>query len=210
MKFEEKCQVDENPTVATTKSATTEKILTTATWSRSTSRHGFYSGNTFYKMQILRERVRDVYILFTRWGRVGTQWPVPADPLRFNRRGQEGVLLCLQTKYRQPVGRRHSFAKVREEVPPASGDEKDQGGRLHQGDQLQGPRIPSSHLHKAIYKLIRRICNYKVIINAVKLSITSNSILPLQSLTKERLADADTLLNGIQNALKATTESRKN
>jgi WGR domain len=34
---------------------------------------GMYSGNTFYKMQLLKEQIRGVYILFTRWGRVGDQ-----------------------------------------------------------------------------------------------------------------------------------------
>ena len=34
--------------------------------------HSLYSGNTFYKMQILREKIRDVYVVFTRWGRVGS------------------------------------------------------------------------------------------------------------------------------------------
>jgi predicted DNA-binding WGR domain protein len=32
---------------------------------------GEYSGNTFYKMQLLYEYNREVYFLYTRWGRVG-------------------------------------------------------------------------------------------------------------------------------------------
>lgn len=32
---------------------------------------GYYSQNVFYKMQVLHEKVRDVYILLTRWGRIG-------------------------------------------------------------------------------------------------------------------------------------------
>ena len=34
-------------------------------------KYGYYSGNTFYKMQLVRDKIRDVYIVFTRWGRVG-------------------------------------------------------------------------------------------------------------------------------------------
>lgn len=33
--------------------------------------HGFYSGNTFYRMQLLRDKVRGVIVLFTNWGRTG-------------------------------------------------------------------------------------------------------------------------------------------
>jgi hypothetical protein len=32
---------------------------------------GEYSGNTFYKMQLLYEYNREVFFLYTRWGRVG-------------------------------------------------------------------------------------------------------------------------------------------
>ena len=32
---------------------------------------GFYSENVFYKMQILFEKNRNIYILFTNWGRIG-------------------------------------------------------------------------------------------------------------------------------------------
>lgn len=34
--------------------------------------NGVYSENVFYKMQVLHELNRNVYILFTRWGRIGT------------------------------------------------------------------------------------------------------------------------------------------
>lgn len=34
--------------------------------------NGVYSENVFYKMQVLHELNRNVFILFTRWGRIGT------------------------------------------------------------------------------------------------------------------------------------------
>ena len=35
-------------------------------------KNGHYSENVFYRMQVIHERNRNVYILFTRWGRIGT------------------------------------------------------------------------------------------------------------------------------------------
>jgi len=35
-------------------------------------KNGYYSENVFYRMQVIHERNRNVYILFTRWGRIGT------------------------------------------------------------------------------------------------------------------------------------------
>ena len=39
-------------------------------------KNGLYSENVFYKMQILHEKVRGVFILFTRWGRIGEEGQV--------------------------------------------------------------------------------------------------------------------------------------
>lgn len=35
--------------------------------------YGNYSLNTYYKMQIGRDEVRNLYILFTNWGRIGNE-----------------------------------------------------------------------------------------------------------------------------------------
>jgi predicted DNA-binding WGR domain protein len=35
-------------------------------------KNGMYSENVFYRMQVLNEKNRNVFILFTRWGRIGT------------------------------------------------------------------------------------------------------------------------------------------
>eukprot|EP01113_Clastostelium_recurvatum_P006675 TRINITY_DN13043_c0_g1_i1.p1 TRINITY_DN13043_c0_g1~~TRINITY_DN13043_c0_g1_i1.p1 ORF type:complete len:161 (-),score=47.88 TRINITY_DN13043_c0_g1_i1:41-523(-) len=34
-------------------------------------KHGTYGKNNFYKMQVIRDTVKDMFILWTRWGRVG-------------------------------------------------------------------------------------------------------------------------------------------
>jgi len=42
--------------------------------------NGYYSKNVFYRMQILLEKVRNVYILFTRWGRIGEEGQYQQTP----------------------------------------------------------------------------------------------------------------------------------
>ena len=63
-------------------------------------------------------------------------------------------------------------------------------------------RMPVSHLQKSIYKLIRRICNYKVISSAVRLEYHIDSeALPLTEITKERLLDAEATLKALKGAV---------
>lgn len=34
-------------------------------------KNGIYGDYVFYKMQLLHDNVRDLYVVFTRWGRIG-------------------------------------------------------------------------------------------------------------------------------------------
>ena len=36
-------------------------------------RNGIYGDYVFYKMQLLHDSVRDLFVVFTRWGRIGEQ-----------------------------------------------------------------------------------------------------------------------------------------
>lgn len=46
--------------------------------------HGVWGINNFYKMQVIHDKVKDLYVLWTRWGRIGTtgqyqRTPFPTD-----------------------------------------------------------------------------------------------------------------------------------
>jgi primosomal protein N'' len=57
--------------------------------------------------------------------------------------------------------------------------------------------------------MMRRLCNYKIIVNALKNNYRFNSSeVPIHSLTKERISDAQAVLDGISKTLKAYEDSR--
>src|SRR5690606_16772642 len=74
--------------------------------------YGYYSGNTFYKMQILRERVRDVYILFTRWGRVGTDGQYQQTPFSKLDDAKKEFCSIFKSKSGNLWEDRHNFVNV--------------------------------------------------------------------------------------------------
>jgi ankyrin repeat protein/predicted DNA-binding WGR domain protein len=207
-KFEERCPVDENATGNYEVCYDGEDPYDCYMVKVDIS-YGYYSGNTFYKMQILRERVRDVYILFTRWGRVGTSGQFQQTPYSAIEDARKEFCSIFKSKSGNPWEDRHSFVKVEKKYRLVPVRKETKVENFIKAINYKDPRIPETHLDKTIYKLIRRICNYKVINNAVKNEYRmDNSILPLQSLTKERLSDAETILKALQKSLDAYQEVR--
>lgn len=43
-------------------------------------KNGLYSENVFYRMQVLNEINRNIFILFTKWGRIGTTGQFQSTP----------------------------------------------------------------------------------------------------------------------------------
>jgi ankyrin repeat protein/predicted DNA-binding WGR domain protein len=207
-KFEEKCQVDENATGNYEVCYDGEDPYDCYMVKVDIS-YGYYSGNTFYKMQILRERVRDVYILFTRWGRVGTSGQFQQTPYSTIEDARKEFCSIFKSKSGNLWEDRHNFVKVDKKYRLVPVTKRTKVENFITAINYRDSRLPQSHIDKAIYKLIRRICNYKVISNAVKFEYhIDNSIVPLQSLTKNRLADADAVLKAIQNTLELYQEAR--
>ena len=208
-KLEEKCQVDENATgnyeVCYDETDPYDCYMVKVDIS-----YGYYSGNTFYKMQILRERVRDVYILFTRWGRVGTEGQFQQTPYSAIEEARKEFCSVFKSKSGNLWEDRHSFVKVEKKYRLVPVVKRMKVESYIKAINYKDPRIPLSHLDKAIYKLIRRICNYKVISSAVKFEFQIDSnILPLQSLTRERLADAESVLKAIESTIESYNKARE-
>jgi predicted DNA-binding WGR domain protein len=170
---------------------------------------GYYSGNTFYKMQILREKVRDVYILFTRWGRVGTDGQYQQTPFAKLEEARKEFCSVFKSKSGNQWEDRHQFVKVDKKYRLVPVTKKTRFESFLKAFNYKDPRLPQSNLDKHIFKLIRRICNYKVISNAVKTEYRiDDAVVPLQSLTKDRLLDAEAIVKGLSTALENYEKAR--
>jgi ankyrin repeat protein/predicted DNA-binding WGR domain protein len=171
--------------------------------------HGYYSGNTFYKMQILREKVRDVYVLFTRWGRVGTPGQFQQTPFSTIDDARKEYCSVFKSKSGNLWEDHHNFVKVEKKYRLLPVIAKAKFEDYIKAFNHNDPRLPRTELAKEIYSLMRRLCNYKIIVNALKNNYRFNSSeVPIHSLTKERISDAQAVLDGISKTLKAYEEAR--
>ncbi len=170
---------------------------------------GYYSGNTFYKMQILREKVRDVYILFTRWGRVGTDGQYQQTPFSKIEEARKEHCSVFKSKTGNQWEDRHQFVKVDKKYRLVPLAKKTRFESFLKAFNYKDPRMPQSNLDKHIFKLIRRLCNYKVISSAIKAEYRiDEAVVPLQSLTKDRLLDAEAIVKGLTTALENYEKAR--
>ena len=210
-RFEEKAKVDENAVGTGNYEVTYDGEDPYDTYMVKVDiSYGYYSGNVFYKMQILRERVRDVYIVFTRWGRVGTSGQYQQTPFSKVEDARKEFCSIFRSKTGNNWEDRHSFVKVDKKYRLVPVTKRTKFESYLKAFNYKDPRMPDTHLTKPVFKLIRRICNYKIFNNALKFEYNlDESVLPLQSITKERLLDALSVLTAIEKAIDSYEVARQ-
>ena len=205
---EERCEVDHNA-VGNYEVVYDEEDAFDAFMVKVDISKGFYSGNTFYKMQILREKVRDIYVLFTKWGRVGDDGQYQQTPFSTLEECKKEFSSVFKAKSGNPWENRHKFEKVDKKYRLVPFSKKTRFEQYLKAFNYRDPSLPNTNLAKAVFKFIRRICNSKVFSNALKFEFNiDETILPLQSLTRERLSDAQTILNSIEKAIQDYNDSK--
>ena len=171
--------------------------------------YGYYSGNTFYKMQILREKVRDVYILFTRWGRVGTDGQYQQTPFSKIEDARKEFCSVFKSKSGNAWEDRHDFKKSSRKYRIVPFVAKAKYENYIKAFNYSDPRMPKSELPLVIFKLMRRICNYKIISTALKAYNFDSAHLPLHSLSKERILDAQAIVDALTKTFESYEKARK-
>jgi ankyrin repeat protein/predicted DNA-binding WGR domain protein len=169
--------------------------------------HGYYSANTFYNMQILRERVRDVYILFTRWGRVGTSGQYQQTPFSKIDDARKEFCSIFKSKSGNLWEDRHQFAKQPKKYRLVPYEKKTKFENYIKAFNYTDSRIPASKVSKPLFRLMRRLCNFKIFSQALKNEFEMSEDI-IQSLTRERILDAEAVLGALSKAIADYSKAR--
>lgn len=171
---------------------------------------GYYSGNVFYRMQILREPIRDVYILFTKWGRVGDTGQYQQTPFSKIEEARAEFCNIFKSKSGNLWEERSKFKKVEGKYRLIPFVVKAKVQDFIQPFDYLNPKLPKSELPKEIYTLIRRLCNYKIVVDALKSYNFNSEILSLHNLTRERIEEATAVLSALGAELESYNWARSN
>ena len=171
--------------------------------------HGLYSGNTFYKMQILREKIRDVFVVFTRWGRVGSAGQFQHTPFATLEDARKEFCSIFKSKSGNQWEDRHNFQKVHGKYRLVPFVTPTKHENFIKAFNYKDPKLPRSSLNQPIYDLMRRICNQNVMAKAFRQEYSNDlENFSLQNMSRQRLQDATVILDNISEVSKEYEKAR--
>lgn len=160
---------------------------------------GYYSGNTFYRMQLLKDKIRGVIVLFTNWGRNGTDGQYQHTPFGTFEEGKAEFCKIFKSKSGNKWEDRANFQKKKRKYRLITYKRKNKAKSYLKKINYKDPKLVPSKLNSTIFKFMRRIANSKIL-NSKYLDNFDfdEEVLPYHSLTKDRLEKAFDILQQIK------------
>lgn len=164
---------------------------------------GYYSKNVYYKMQIGKDNNRNIFILFTNWGRIGTEGQFQITPFfKF-----EDCLKEFNMIFKQKTGNNYSerkdFVKKHNKYfyvkPIVQYDDARIVYLLH--DKYQLGQSQESLLPEKLKKLIRLNFNWEFLKHYYKKSQYMTTIYSFGSVEVKNYYEALTIINDIEKRL---------
>lgn len=164
---------------------------------------GYYSGNTFYRMQLLRDKIRGIIVLFTNWGRNGTDGQYQHTPFSSIEEGKSEFSKIFKSKSGNKWEDRENFQRVEKKYRLVTYKKQNVAKSYLKKINYKDPQLIPSTLETHIYKFFRRICNSKIITKNTHTINFDEETLPFHNLTKDRLDKAYEILNHIKEVIDA-------
>ena len=162
---------------------------------------GPYGGYVFYKMQILHSKLRDVYELLTRYGRIGDPGQVQKTAM-----SQELAIQEFKKIFKSKTGNeweeKDSFTRVPGKYRLLSFAKRINHKEYLTQLDLKSNKVPKSEIQEeSIIKIMKDITNVEMYHNAVRGFHIDTDVLPLGRLEKSFLYEAQQLLLELKDVL---------
>eukprot|EP00743_Colponemidia_sp_Colp-15_P005554 GILK01005975.1.p1 GENE.GILK01005975.1~~GILK01005975.1.p1 ORF type:complete len:563 (+),score=114.38 GILK01005975.1:1076-2764(+) len=168
---------------------------------------GAYGENMFYKMQVIRDVRKDLYILWTRWGRIGDQGNHQRTP--FN--SQDDATKEFEKVFKSKTGNlwenRDQFIKQHKKWNLM----KIERGGVDVKDLLipfEYDQCRPSTLSESIQKAMKQFCNVSLLNQSMKNAGIDTTLMPLGRLSKDTLYQARTILQQLKDTITALQTER--
>lgn len=170
---------------------------------------GQYGGNKFYKMQVVRQTNRDVYVLFTRWGRIGDFGQHQHTPQPTKEKAIEEFCKIFKSKSGNEWEKRDEFKKQPGKYQLLNFTNKRNAKEYLVPFDLKNPNVPKPKLDKDLRPIIEDISNMKMFQATMQQYHIDTTFLPLTNLTKELLNEAQQILFEIKEYQEEIEAQRK-
>lgn len=172
-------------------------------------KNGIYGDYVFYKMQLLYDSNRDLYVVFTRWGRIGETGMNQRTPFtKVDEAKEEFKKIFKQKTGGNNFEELDKFSRVKKKynltrINYVTVDVKEY---LQPFDYDKSPK---SRLSQSTYELFEEISNVTMYQRAFNQFGIDTKVLPFSGVNKQSLVDARQILLEIQECIKEDIEISK-
>lgn len=170
---------------------------------------GQYGGNKFYRMQVVRQTNRDVYVLFNRWGRIGESGQYQTTPQPTKEKAIEEFCKIFKSKSGNDWENKDNFKKQTGKYQLLNFTNKSNAKEYIVPFDLKNPNVPKPKLEKELRKIVEDITNMKMYQASMRSFHIDQDFLPLANLTKEILNEAQQILFEIKECQEEEEAIRK-
>lgn len=176
--------------------------------------YGSWGLNMFYRLQVLHDVFRNVWILWTRWGRIGEDGQYQATPFPRTADAEKEFFNIFKSKSSNEWAHRKDFVKTKGKYmyhPIKT-------GKVVSGDTLLQPwgdvefSTPASALPEVLSQLLRELCDVTTLTQAYNLTGVASTSWPLGKVSNEVLDVAISILGqmkGVFEQLQFVTANHK-
>ena len=160
-------------------------------------KNGFYGCYVFYKMQLLYDRIRDLYVVFTRYGRIGESGMNQRTP--FNSIDEAKKEFC--TIFKQKTGNNFLELHTFERAPKKYDLSKVNYCSVQHRDYLAPfdfDKCPKSGIERNARDLIEEIADFAMYSQAMKSFGIDQDMLPFHSIDKSSIQAAINVLKDLK------------
>lgn len=168
---------------------------------------GVWGMYNFYKMQIVREKNKDLYVLFTRWGRIGDRGQFQHTPFFSIEEASKEFCKIFKSK----TGNEWSKIKLFKNHPKKY-------RLVHTEDRLKGKKQPPikfdlnsdlpSKLPPRLQELIKELSSVKMLSTAYSMCGIDTDILPFGQIKKEALLNALKILHQLRDLIEIADKTK--
>ena len=172
-------------------------------------KNGIYGDYVFYKMQLLYDSNRDLYIVFTRWGRIGETGMNQRTPFNDVEEAKADYKKIFKSK---TGGNNFDELDKFDRVKKKYNLTRVNYITVNFKDYLQPfdyEKCPKSKLSKKTFDLFEEISNVTMYQRAMNQFGLDTDVMPFSGVKKQSLAEARELLMEIQESLKEEQELAK-
>jgi len=171
-------------------------------------KNGTYGEYLFYRMQLIRNTNRDVYMVYTRWGRIGETGAFQKTPLGSKEEAAKEFEKIYKSKSGNEWSERHNFAKQKHKYVPTKLKKKGIGYKqLLRAFNYKEIKEKTS-LPKDIQKLMKLIVDVSIYEKALtRYGIDSSTFMGMK-LDKEALLECQKILEELKGIAETISSER--